>query len=393
MTKIALILNNKTEARPINGMDWYRLWMPYYGLAADYEVKALSTDEFDMNPLDCDIYVINRSRELFRAERVKKEGKKLIVDIDDYWHLPTWHPMHVKNLEKQLEYAKTHKVNHDDLAYTKQTYAVEKNAAVNIVKSIEMADAVTCTVDKLADKIREINPNVYIIRNTIHPDFTQYSATKQRSARLRFGYFGGVFHRRDVALMFDGITKLHRDKAERDKYQFVSAFNSNMDYVEIEKMFTTNYAVVSNEYRDLLRCNTQVASHIGLNEPYMRVWGVPVNEYGRLYQNIHVALIPLQHGEFNSMKSELKLVEAGATGCAAIVSDVEPYSEWLKHGKNCLTTEGTNGWYSAFKMCLNNPNLVSDLRDGLNATIDLHFNSDNEKKILKSLIESLCKSE
>ena len=119
------------------------------------------------------------------------------------------------------------------------------------------------------------------------------------------------------------------------------------------------------------------------------MWGVNVSEYGSLYEEVDVSLIPLQHGTFTSMKSELKMVEAGATGCAAIVSDVMPYSPYLKHGVNCLKTNGNHGWYTAFKRMLNEPNLVADLREGLRETIHTEFNNEIESNKLKQILKAL----
>lgn len=398
MKRIGLIFNwipltsESEPIRPANGMDWYRLVMPYFSLQDEYTIVTLSETDFDVNPLDCDIYVMNRSREYFRAERVKKEGKKLIIDIDDFWTLPTWHDLNPKKMQERLKvYEKQKDVDQIALNQYRRLTNLETNAEANIIKSMQIADVVTCTNEQLAEKIKPINPNVHVIRNTIHKSFQQYTNDKQRSKRLTFGWLGGSFHLRDVALMFNGITKLHRDKSEAGKYQFLSSYNGDSgEYREIEKVFTCNYCYVSPEYAELLKYNKPVSIHMGLNENYRRLWNVPVTEYGLLYENINVALIPLQHGTFNSMKSELKLVEAGMTGCAAIVSDVMPYSKWLRHGKNCLVTEGTNGWYTAFKMILNNPNLLEDIRSGLAETIEQEFNNETEAQKLKEICQRLA---
>jgi glycosyltransferase involved in cell wall biosynthesis len=376
------------RAKPQHGMDWYRLLMPYFGVDG-HEITAVSRSEFDINPLDADVYVINRSRELFRAERVKKEGKKLIIDIDDYWVLPTWHKLHLKNLEHELEYGLKHGAPEQLITERRKLIAIERNAASNTIASMRLADAVTTTNEQLAERCLKYNKNVHIVRNSIHPQFSQYSLKKQRSNRLRFGWLGGSFHLRDVALMHDGIMKLYRDSAEQGKFQFVASYNSTFEFMEIEKVFTSNYQYISPQYRELLKANKRVAEHMGLQETYRRLWSTPfVYEFPYFYENIHVGLVPLVHGEFNSCKSELKLVEAGMTGTAAIVSDVLPYSKWLKHGKNCLTTEGVNNWYSAFKMCLNNPSLVEDIRDGLSETVDKHFNNADQAKVIENIIES-----
>lgn len=396
--KIGLLLNNKVEARPTTGMDLYRMIFPYYPIhnSEGFECHMLSMDEFDMNPLTCDVYVINRSRELFRAQRVKAEGKKLIIDVDDYWHLPKWHPISPDVLTKALKIAREHPEKRKDIEAinaAQRILNVESTAPFNIEESIRIADHVTCSVPQLADKIRLLNPNVTVVKNTIPSKAIHYTPEKSRSRFLRFGWLGGTYHFRDVSLMFDGITKLHRDQTEKGKYQFLSSFNVNSEYMEIEKIFTCNYRFVSPQYREHLTQFSTVASHLGLHEPYRRVFGVPVEDYGSLYRDVDVSLIPLKHGVFNSMKSELKLVEAGSTGCAAIVSDVLPYKPYLKDKKNCLKVSGSMGWYTAFKMLINNRELVKDLRAGLAETISAEFDNLKESEKIKQILTRWTKSE
>lgn len=393
--KVALVLNNPTQPIPINGMDWYRLVLAYYPVnkGGEHTIVPISQDRFDLHELDYDCYVLNRSRELFRAQRVKDVGKKLIIDIDDYWELPTWHPMNPDVLQKKIKAAEANpKVKIEQahqITQSKIAMGVERRAKHNILESIRIADHVTCTVDQLRDEIIKHNPNCTVIRNTI-PATSEYSKVKQRSTKLRFIYLGGTFHLRDVALMHEGITKLHLDTAERGKYQFAASFNNIPEYKEIEKIFTSNYRVVSPPYRELLQTYIPSATHMGLQEAYRRLWGVPVMEYGSLYENGDVALIPLQNGKFNSMKSELKLVEAAATGCAAIVSNVDPYKKWLKHGENCMIAEGKNGWYTAFKTLLNNPDLRNKITEGLAETMRVNFDNNTEGEKLKRILCGLA---
>jgi hypothetical protein len=109
MKQIGLVFNwipltsEAEPIRPANGMDWYRLVMPYFGLQDEYTIITLSETDFDINPLDCDIYVMNRGRAYHRSERIKKAGKKLIIDVDDFWTLPKWHNLHPKKMMDRLK--------------------------------------------------------------------------------------------------------------------------------------------------------------------------------------------------------------------------------------------------------------------------------------------------
>lgn len=390
MRKIRLVTTNKTEARLLSGMDLYRLAIPYAEIQKASDMKLMSLDEFDIEECDADIYVMNRPMS-YRAQKVKSSGKFLIVDIDDFWVLPTWHPASPQMLNAQLDFAAKNpeRVKDDEVRAVRATYNIQKDFPVNVLAAARMADLVTCSTEALQHELNKVGIEAVVVRNSIHPNLPQFSQYKNKSNRVRFGWVGGTFHRRDIALMYDGIRKLHSDPTEQGKYQIACSFNKHSDFIEYERIMTNNYQCCPLEYRDYLKSYSRLGSHIGNDQTYKRLWNLPVYEYGAHYEQIDVALIPLQHGLFNSCKSELKIIEAGMTGCAAIVSDVMPYNKWLKHGYNCLLTDGTNGWYTAMKMLINNPDLRQELANNLRKTIEENFDTIEQSNILATELNKL----
>lgn len=389
MKSIRLVLHNKTQPYINNGMDLYRLAMPYSEVIEEQgQLIAMSLDEFDMMPCDADVYVMNRP-ELFRAKKVKALGKFLIVDVDDYWNLPTWHRLHPGNHAKYIDQLEKQRLNEDqkkELENIKKVNEREKRQAAETIEACRIADVVTCATETLRAQLDKLGIEAHVIKNSIHPNVSMFSTYKQPSDVTRFGWIGGNYRKRDVALMYGGLRALHNDRSERGKYQIVSAFNNNNEYVEIEKILTDGYKNCSPDYIKYLLKYTRVGSHIGGDEPYQRLWNMSPTEYGVMYEQVHVALIPHRHGMFNSCKSELKLIEAGVTGCAAIVSNVLPYAPYLKHGVNCLVTEGEKGWYSAMKRLINRPDEVKMLADNLRQTVLDNFDTRTEANKLKQLI-------
>ena len=390
MKTICLVFNNQVEPKIACGMDLYRLAIPYTPFKEVCEVVTISLNDFDFNPCEADVYVMNRPLE-FRAKKVKDAGKILIVDVDDFWDLPTWHYLNPINLKKQLDFAEKNKdrVRMDEVNGVRQAYNRELTAKKNTLNSCKLADIVTCTTEILQNEFNKVGIKAVVVKNTILPQVEQFSEYKNPSSRVRFGWVGGAFHNRDVALMYDGMRRLHNDKTEQGKYQILASFNLNSHYIEGEKIMTNNYQCCSDEYRSYLKTYTKLSSHIGNDEAYKRLWNMSVTEYGAHYEQIDVALIPLQKGKFNSCKSELKLIEAGATGCAAIVSDVLPYNKWLKHGKNCLLVDGTSQWYTAMKILINNPDLRKELQYNLKKTIQENFDTLKESNILATELNKL----
>lgn len=390
MKKICLVLHNQNSPEIANGMDLYRLAIPYTPFKETCEVDVISLNDFDLNPCYADVYVMNRPLS-FRAKKVKAAGKILVVDVDDYWQLPTWHYLNPINLKKQLDWAKNNmaRTNMDEVNGVRSAYNRELTSEKNTLESCRIADLVTCTTDTLQNEFNKIGIKAVVVKNSIHPGVEQFSEYKNPSNRCRFIWVGGAFHNRDVALMYEGMRRLHNDKSEQGKYQILSSFNLNSHYIEGEKIMTNNYQCCSPEYRQYLKTYSKLGSHIGNDEAYKRLWNLPVLEYGAHYEQGDVALIPLQKGKFNSCKSELKLIEAGTTGCAAIVSDVLPYNKWLKHGKNCLLVDGTSQWYTAMKVLINNPDLRKELQYNLKKTINENFDTFKESNILATELNEL----
>jgi hypothetical protein len=54
---------------------------------------------------------------------------------------------------------------------------------------------------------------------------------------------------------------------------------------------------------------------------------LPVDEYMNFYNEADACLIPLVQSKFNSMKSNLKVLEAATKNAAVIASNVKPYSD------------------------------------------------------------------
>lgn len=387
MKSIRLVLSNDVSPVIANGMDLYRLVLPYSGVIEEHgQMLCMSQEEFNTTPCDADVYVMNRPYS-FQAKKVKDAGKFLIVDVDDYWVLPTWHKIHPKNLAKELERAKSGGFDPQSVKAVQRAYDREVAQEKNTLDSCRLADVVTCTTEVLRAKFAKIGIDAVVIKNTIPKDVIMFTTEKQRHNRMRFGWIGGAFHIRDVSLMYGGIRNLRNDKSEVGKWQILSTFNHTSEYAEIEKIITDGYKTCSKEYTEYLLKYTRTGSHMGNDEHYKRLWAMPPSEYGVMYEQVDVALIPLQHGEFNSCKSELKLIEAGSTGCAAIVSDVLPYAPYLNHGVNCLVAKGSNGWYTAMKYLLNNPHMVKVLADNLAQTIRENFDHQHEANKLKLLIQ------
>jgi glycosyltransferase involved in cell wall biosynthesis len=279
--------------RKNSGVAWHRIYTPL--MAMDIEVCFIE----QITDIDPEIW--NKVTHVigFRAFPVspldnfvklcKASGVKLIIDQDDWWELPSSHP-----LSKAYE---------------------ERMLSEKIIQSMKVADQVWVTNRRLANKVMVYNKNIVIVPNGINPD--HWKINREPSDKVRFGYIGGQHHQKDLL-----ATKL--------------------DLSEVE-----SYVADVDGYPQILK-----AKHI---IPTMKP-----SEYHTMYNYIDVSLAPLNASSFAGCKSHLKLIEAAFSGCAIIVSDVPPYSDYVNE-KNCIAIGFRNDWMAAVKRLNSNPKLVEDL--------------------------------
>ena len=295
--------------------------------------------------------------------KLKSLGIPFGIDTDDYWHLP-----------------KTH------VAYE----AYQANDLPNkIIRSMTASDFVICTTPILQDKIMKINPNVHIIENGIDTMDAVWMPKKVESDRIRFGFLGGSTHIHDIYRISHSVCEAMYNKHFIAKCQVALAHHyvpgEPSNYVGYEKLLTDHFKALEFDYRKSL-----VLGHNpdGTNKPYRRLKFKPVEEFASLYNEIDVSLCPLESNEFNSCKSELKMIEAGFMDCAVMVSDVNPYSLICNTENSFMFSKG-DFFYHA-KRIMKEPRLIEEKKLALRETVkgyDLRLLSIKRNQLYKSIIK------
>ncbi|MFW6225284.1 MAG: glycosyltransferase [Bacteroidota bacterium] len=121
------------------------------------------------------------------------------------------------------------------------------------------------------------------------------------------------------------------------------------------------------------------------DEFYQRRWTKPIFIYGTMYNEADVALAPLKDFKFNRMKSQLKVIEAGAHNCPIIASNFGPYQLDVVNGKHGFLIDENNkrGWYEKMKWFIENPNAVKEMGLSLNELVMEKYTLEkiNKKRI------------
>jgi glycosyltransferase involved in cell wall biosynthesis len=208
----------------------------------------------------------------------QKHGFKIVVDIDDYWNLD---PHHVS-----YQY-------YNDIGF-----------AVKQIKQMANADLVFVTHDRLADQVKPYNTNVHVLPNAI-PKFDQFIKYRKNPAkdyRCRVFWQGSPTHLEDLAL----LKHVFRNLDNSDNIKMVIA-----GYTENDPVW---------EQMALLYTNNAKLLHTVID-------AMPISNYYQAYTEADICLVPLINSMFNSMKSNLKVLEAANLGLPVIASNVHPYKE------------------------------------------------------------------
>jgi glycosyltransferase involved in cell wall biosynthesis len=188
-----------------------------------------------------------------------------------------------------------------------------------IIRSMKAADEVWVTNKHLASKVKKYNTNIRIIPNAI--SVPTWQIEREPSDKVRFGYIGGNHHQIDI----------RESKIDLTGYE---AYVADVD----------NYPQL-------------------MNAPYT-LKTLPPSAYHKLYNLFDVSLVPLSTSEFAKCKSHLKMLEAGFSKCALVVSNTHPYSPYITKD-NCIAINHPSEWAGAIKRLNDNPNQVQDLADSL----------------------------
>lgn len=226
------------------------------------------------------------------------------------------------------------------------------NIALQIRLHLMNADAVTCTHERLARKVSALNKNVYVI-----PSFIEgQKPSAVRSYKVLYASSGVNYH--NLSVLGNTFKRVNAD--------IVVAGYSKDDVM---------YDRMSGYFYD--------------NKVTKIPW-MPVEKYMESYKG-SVLIVPSKDIEFNSMKSNIKLLEAGALKIPAIVSDADPYkgfpvryasgeTEWVGHLEELRSPElrkKEGKMLHDFCMDVYNPKDITHIRESIyDEIIQRHTNNN-----------------
>jgi hypothetical protein len=250
-----------------DGVFYHRFEMPL-SLLTDFEFEVIEGfHNTECRPEQYDAIILNRglrNQEIAWLIHAKKQGVKIIVDLDDSIKLPTSHPSY----NHFLEYHKEH----------------------HIKQCLTLSDVVWVTNEMVYSQAKQFNKNVHIVPNALN-----YSEQQWNVPRTHEYFMGGSF---GVAHYQDLI----EFESKAPQGVVLAGYSENGYWKEVEKKYKGK------------------AQFIQALERYE--YGVV---YSKL--DVAFAYLGVRFWEFNKFKSNLKMLEAGAYRLPFIATLSDPYYE------------------------------------------------------------------
>ena len=320
-----------------SGVGYHRIMMPLVNMKKDY---CLITDTISEETFEgkYDIVVMNRMLANIKPEQMiewrKKYGFKLIVDNDDHWQLDPSHILY-KNY-------------------------ILNSIPEQIINWIQIADLCTCTHERLAEEIYKHNTNVEILPNAIPYGEEQFILDKKESNLVRLFWSGSGTHGKDLEILRNPMKRINFPVRT-----IIAGYN------EGEKHIWDNMICA---FTNGLKLKPTIYNYN------------PVTEYMAAYCDSDISLIPLVDSKFNSMKSNLKVLETASKKNPAIVSNVNPYKGFYP----ACHVNSQKDWYYWIKLLTHDQaarkQYGNDLYEYCNKNFNLHEVNKQRFAIYNKLI-------
>lgn len=301
-----------------------------HGSSCDYHRITMPFSHIDIKP-KVPVYAFNRisSLGLDALYRMKEQGVKIIMDIDD---LPFLNPEHYL-YESFKRSGMTH----------------------HIIANLKLADVIFTTTPLLASKLRGYNSNIVVIPNALPFGKGQFKESSDKDSKSTVVWVGGASHVNDLKII------------------------KGVDFVE--PLTFCGDAMIPGTNMD--QWNIIKKNHPAMI--YER--GKSEKSYMDLYDGHAVSIAPLEDNLFNSCKSNLKVLESGCKGLPIICSKVEPYYNSIDKDF-VIYAENKTEWHTQVNNMIKYKNYREDVGQALAEHVRLEYNLESANTLRKQVIES-----
>lgn len=288
------------------GCAHYRLQSPLAALAETSNIATAATgiltdDDIEAADLIVGQRVYKPGPTAYWQNRIPPEKRVFEID-DDLWNV---HP-------------------------TSPAFRVFRDPVVQarLAGNAHAAKAVTVSTEPLADVMRKVNPNVFVLPNYIDAALLEHQ--RPRCEKVVIGWAGSATHAVDF----------------QDARAPLARFFAKYPQVDLHLIGEQGFA---RSIMDALRKGGTIMP-----------WQPSVDDYHRTI-DFDIGLAPLASNGFNNCKSAIKALEYAALGIPVVASDFGPYRDFVQHDVTGFLCRTDHDWYRALRMLTED----QDLRESM----------------------------
>lgn len=238
--------------------------------------------------------LINKIREFVVGSNLKA---RIVVDHDDdIFNVSPMSNHYVDYGTKEIKIVHNQKIIHEWKDGVNIDIKKNQERMDEVKKTVEKADLITVTTDRLANVFKVYNPNIRVLPNCV--DLSQWNRLdirRKNQDEIRIAWAGGHSHWEDLFMI-------------REPLRDIAAKYPNV------KILMVGYMPVSMQ-KDYRPGQIEFC-------PWVET---PAHPYRLAALDIDIAVIPLAQNEFNSSKSTIKWVEFSSLEIPSVTSYVAPY--------------------------------------------------------------------
>lgn len=192
-------------------------------------------------------------------------------------------------------------------------YFNQQENKARMASAIFTADAVITSCQPLADELRGLNPNVYVIPNYLPKRYLRPPRKSALDDRVVIGWAGGSSHKEDLESAALGIDK---------------ALGELGNERALLHLMGSNYGPV-------FRCPSSFVPWYQDKSDYLNAL------------DLDIGLCPLRDSRFNRSKTYVKALEYAFKGIPTVASNVTPYKEFVVDGVTGYLVNTNEEWREA----------------------------------------------
>lgn len=293
------------------------------------------------NPMVFQITYYQDILDLFECIKEAYPNKKLVTECDDWlFDVPSYniasHPYKPGSEKEKIAY-----------------------------RQIEISDAVICSTSFIKENLLKLFPDkkIHVISNSIDFDLWEKMPS-------------------------DGV--MEKKKEGNVRIWFGGCGNHNGDLEIIKPVLLA----LLDEFPNLeIVMAAQFECFKDIKNPRFIVQGrwVSIFEYPSMMKGVDadIGIAPLLDNQFNRSKSNLRWLENSALRIPTVCSNVRPFSESLKHGKDGFLCSSSQEWYEDLKMLINSKKLRSQIGNEAYNQVKTRFNMNDWAKTYSNVLREI----